>query len=103
MKDKQQQQHIKYLRAKHKVEEIKKYYGHLSVYLIVNLFISCRKVYRNIENGESLLEAILAFDTFTIWFFWGIGLAFHTFKVFGFDFFLGKDWEQRKIQEYLEK
>ena len=103
MNEKQRQQQVTYLRAKQKVEELRKYYGHLSVYLLANLFISCRKVFLKIENGSDLLEAILDFDTFAIWIFWGIGLAFHTFKVFGFDFLLGKDLEQRKIQEYLEK
>jgi len=30
---------------------------------------------------------------------WGMGLIFHGFTVFGY----GKSWEERKIQEILEK
>jgi hypothetical protein len=30
---------------------------------------------------------------------WGIGVAAHAFQVFG----IGKDWEERQIQKYLEK
>jgi hypothetical protein len=28
-------------------------------------------------------------------------LVFHTLKVFGFPFFMGKNWEERKIKEYM--
>ena len=30
---------------------------------------------------------------------WGIGLIFHAFGVFGY----GKDWEERKIREIMQK
>jgi hypothetical protein len=30
---------------------------------------------------------------------WGLGLSFHAFGVFGY----GKSWEERKIQEILNK
>ncbi|VAW22464.1 hypothetical protein MNBD_BACTEROID04-389, partial [hydrothermal vent metagenome] len=35
--------------------------------------------------------------------FWGIGLAFHAFSVFGMDFILGKKWEERKIEEIINR
>ncbi|WP_431166446.1 2TM domain-containing protein [Tenacibaculum halocynthiae] len=92
----------KYFRAQKKVEELKKYYVHLSVYIIVNIFISVKKIVRNVDNGETFQEAFFDFGTFATWFFWGIGLVFHTFKVFGFDFFLGKNWEERKIKEHMD-
>jgi len=36
-------------------------------------------------------------------FFWGIGLAFHAFKVFGLFGILGHNWEARKIKELMDK
>lgn len=34
---------------------------------------------------------------------WGIGLAFHAFAVHGRDSVFGRDWEERKVREYLEQ
>jgi hypothetical protein len=36
-------------------------------------------------------------------FFWGIGLVAHGFSVFVPQWFLGNDWEERKIKEIMEK
>ncbi|MGG8495136.1 2TM domain-containing protein [Tenacibaculum sp. TC6] len=96
-------QEQKYLRAKKRVDEIKRYYIHLAVYIAVNLFISIKKIVRNMNGGETFEEALLDFNTFSLWIFWGIGIVFHTFRVFGFDFFMGKNWEERKIKEFMEK
>jgi hypothetical protein len=36
--------------------------------------------------------------------FWGIGIAIHASKVFVLkDRFLGKEWEEKKIKEMMEK
>lgn len=91
----------KYLQAKKRVDELKGYYWHLATYLIVNVFISASKISRNLNNGETFEQAFFDFNTFGLWFVWGIGLAFHTFKTFGFHFFLGKNWEERKIKEFM--
>ena len=45
---------------------------------------------------------------FDLWFFWpmlgcGIGVLFHGMKVFNYMPFFGKDWEEKKIQEFMEK
>ena len=34
---------------------------------------------------------------------WGIGLVFHAVKVFGLNPFFGKNWEERKIKEYMQE
>jgi len=36
-------------------------------------------------------------------FAWGIGLAFHASKVFGFNPFLGKDWEESQIKKFMDE
>ncbi|MCK5638887.1 MAG: 2TM domain-containing protein, partial [Flavobacteriaceae bacterium] len=40
---------------------------------------------------------------FTTAFFWGIGLMFHAYGVFGKNLLFSKDWEERKIKEIIEK
>ncbi|NHF59455.1 2TM domain-containing protein [Flavobacteriaceae bacterium TP-CH-4] len=89
-------------RAMEKVRELKGFYIHLTVYLIVNSFISVSKMIRNLGNGESFTEAFWDLGTFFVWLAWGIGLAFHAAKVFGFSVF-SKDWEERQIQKYIEE
>jgi hypothetical protein len=34
---------------------------------------------------------------------WGIGVASHAMKVFNWFPFLNKDWEQRKIKQFMEE
>jgi two-component system, LytTR family, sensor kinase len=82
----------KYLRAVERVHDIKEFYGSLISYCIVIpilIFINLRYVPH--------------FQWFWFPMFgWGIGLVFHGFKAFSYNPFLGKDWEERKIKEYME-
>lgn len=88
----------KFERAKKKVHSISRFYKHLMVYVLVNLFLISLK-YFNLEPSEQFFK----FNTFSTAFFWGIGLAFHALSVFGPGFFLGNDWEEKKIQEIMDK
>lgn len=90
-------------RAKKRVEELKGFYIHLTVYILVNTFISTMKIVRDLGDGESFGEAFWDFGTFAVWFFWGIGMFFHGVKVFSYNPFFGKDWERRQIQKYMDK
>lgn len=83
----------KYKLAKERVKEIKDFYSHLIIYLIVNLLIF-------------LINYIVSPGVY--WFYWpligwGIGLAIHWTQVFGLDRFFGKDWEERKIEEIVNE
>ena len=78
-----------YARAKKRVEQLKGFYGNLTSYCIVIPTL-----------------ALINYNTFWgfQWFWfpmlgWGLGLSFHAFGVFGY----GKSWEERKIQEILNK
>lgn len=94
----------KYLRAKKRVEELKKYYRHLTIYVVINSILSIYKVTQDIRGGDTLDEALLDFDNFSLWIWWGIGIAFHTYKTFSGKFlFMNKDWEDRKIKEYMDE
>lgn len=95
-------QEQKYIRAKKKVEELKGFYTHLVVYIAVNLFISITRIVQEMQDGFTFEESFFDFSTYAVWIFWGIGLVFHGMKVFGFNFILGKDWEDKKIKEYMD-
>ena len=78
-----------YLRAKKRVDELKGFYGNLTSYCIV-------------IPSLTLINYITYWDH--KWFIypmlgWGLGVTFHAIGVFGY----GKSWEERKIQEIINK
>ena len=89
----QYQEEERYYKAKKKVEEIKGFYGNLTAYIVVNI-------------GLMVLNLVTSPEY--LWFFWpllgwGIGVAVHGMVVFNYMPFLGKDWEEQKIKEFMEK
>ena len=86
-------------RAKKRVEEIKGFFGHLTAYVIVNLIIIGRHLYHNHSEGEALFQLPMLLTPF----FWGIGLAFHYMNTFKVNPFFSKDWEERKLQEFIKE
>jgi hypothetical protein len=44
-----------------------------------------------------------SFENFSVWFFWGIGIVGHWLHVFGMNIFFSRNWEERKIKEYMDK
>ena len=93
-----------YIRAKKRVKDIKGFYIHLVVYIAVNIFISGIIIYGLTTSGDTFSEALTNFGTYSTWLFWGIGMFFHWLGVFGFKSLgFGKDWEERKIKEMMEK
>lgn len=83
-----------YIRAQKKVKKIIGFYWHLASYVIVNIFLI---LMIGRANGN-----FWSFGNFLTPIFWGIGLFFHFFNVFGPDFMFGKNWEQRKIKEFMD-
>lgn len=83
--------------AKRQVEKIKGFYTHLFIYLIINVFIIASAFF----DRPFTFDNFFRFSTFATAFFWGIGIVAHWSGVFGKNIFFGKDWEQRKIQEYM--
>jgi hypothetical protein len=88
----------RYRRAQERVRAVRGFYIHLGVYLIVNTGIFLLNWVLRVVNGPS-----------QNWFFywvllgWGIGVLINGFVVFGPDRFLGHEWEERKIREYMAK
>jgi len=83
----------RYIQARKKVESIKGFYGNLVAFVLVNAIL----IFINLYTSPQYL-----------WFFWpllwwGVGVVFHGLKVFEVFPTLGKDWEERKIKEFMEK
>ena len=90
-------------KAKKRVEELKGFYIHLMVYVLVNIMISLVIVVSHMHEGDSFIEATFDFATVSTWLFWGIGVFFHALKVFSYSPFFSKDREERQIQKYIEE
>ncbi len=77
-----------YIKAKERVEKLKGFYGNLISYCCVIPVL----IFINLSTG--------GFQWF--WFpmmGWGLGVCFHAFDTFGY----GKSWEDKKIQQILNK
>ncbi len=82
----------RYYYAKQQVEKIKGFYIHLAIYCIfVFVFI-----------GLNIWTTSFPWAIFPI-VGWGLGVLGHAMETFGINPFLGKDWEQRKIKELMDK
>lgn len=82
-----------------RVKRIKGFYTHLTVYILVNIFILIPDTNQGIFGNEEFWR----WENFSTTLFWGIGLAIHALSVFGKDLFFSVNWEDRKIKEYMEK
>ncbi|WP_282031846.1 2TM domain-containing protein [Winogradskyella eximia] len=98
---KEQDSNLKFLKAKNKVEKLKRFYTHLGVYFVINTIITVVKVMSNMNMGETFYQAFYDFSTLATWLVWGIAIALHAFSVFGLPLILGEDWEERKIEKYM--
>jgi 2TM domain len=92
-----------YSRARYKVDRIRGFYKHLAAYIIINSLILGIKIIKNFNFGDSNFDLWVDINFYGIWLFWGIGLAFHAFAVFGTDYFFGKNWEENKINQIMEE
>ncbi len=81
-----------YKEAKKRVEEEKKFYTHLGVYIVMNTFF----VILNLVTSPDHL-----------WFYWpmlgwGLGLFLQGVRVFT-NMGLSQDWEERRIEKHMKK
>ena len=89
---------IKYQQALKRVKKIKGFYSHLMVYVVINTMLLIVN-YKNMDVNENFWR----WQTFNTFLFWGIGLLAHGFSVFMPGMLMGKDWEEKKINELMEK
>jgi len=87
-------QENRYYRAKERVREMKKFYSSLMLYVVFISFLAALNYYTNQWHYMWFLWAAFG---------WGIGLVFHAAKAFNWAPFMNKDWEDRKIKEFMER
>ena len=88
----------RYFRAKKKVENIKGFYIHAFIYVIINLVLLLI-IYSAYTNKSEFVNL----GTFSTALGWGVGLAIHAFGVFGRDVFFGADWEAKKMKQFISR
>jgi hypothetical protein len=89
----------RYNLAYKRVKRIKGFYVHALVYVLVNAFL----IISSFDKSSFATENFFKWETFSTALFWGIGLTAHGLSVFGRNLFFGANWEERKIQELMEK
>lgn len=82
-----------YKRAQKRVKEIKGFYSHLFTYIMV---ISGLVIFNLLTSPKYL------------WFYWpmfgwGIGVVCHGISTFNFNPFFNKDWEEKKLKQFIEE
>lgn len=82
-----------YIKARKKVEDIKGFYGNLFSYIVVMGGLALLNICTTPNNLWVIYPALG----------WGIGVVIHFISVFNVLPFLGRDWEEKKIRELLEK
>lgn len=79
--------------ARKRVKELKGFYSNLVTYVIVNIFLAAVNIITS-PGHYWFIWVVIG---------WGIGLAFQAFSVFGKNILFGRQWEERKIKEYMDK
>ena len=83
----------RYYQARKRVEEIRKFYEHLAVFVLCNPVL----IVVNLMTSPGYLWFIWSLLG------WGFAVTMHGLKVFKILPFFDKEWEERKINEILEK
>ncbi len=81
----------RYERAKEKVEKIKGFYMNLLSYCIIIPFLAILN-YNTTSFPWAIFPALG----------WGFGVLAHGFQAYDYNPFLGKNWEAKKMREYME-
>jgi sensor histidine kinase YesM len=83
----------RYIRARKQVDKIKELYHNLAAYLIVIPLLAYVN-YRTYWEFKWFFFPMLG---------WGVGILFHFLDAFGYNWFLGKNWEEKKIRELMNQ
>lgn len=81
-----------YLRAKRRVEEIKGFYGNLIAYIIIMPLLAWLN-HRSTDFPWVIFPAVG----------WGLGVILNGMSAYGYNPILGKNWEERKIREFMSE
>jgi hypothetical protein len=93
----------RYILAKKRVEKVSKFYKHLAVYVVVNIFLTAIFIVGDLNDGDTFKEAVFNYHNYKIWFFWGLGILYQALNVLGVNMIFNKSWEERKIKEFMNE
>ena len=92
-----EKEELLYLKAQQSVNQLRWFYVHFVGYLVVVGLVIWNLII--IEN-TAYTDAILAINYSTI-FIWGFFLVLHAIRVFKKRTFFNKEWEEKKIKEFM--
>ncbi|WP_324026505.1 2TM domain-containing protein [Maribacter sp. BPC-D8] len=87
-------ENTKYNRAKERVEEIKTFYGKVASAIVTILIVAAINYYLNEWRHAWFLWVVFGLS---------ISLFFKANKIFNLNPFMNRDWEERKLQEFLQQ
>ena len=94
----------KFEKAQRKIVQIKSFYNHAAVFVIINaiLLFSKEKMSTALFGEDALVHPnAMNWIEWNIY-IWGAGLLLHALYVFGKVPFFIKKWEDRQINKYME-
>ncbi len=84
---------IQYLKAQKKAREIRDFYINLSLFcLFIPVIISINLIF--VPEFHWFWFSIIG---------WGTGVVFHGLSTFNFQPFMSHNWEERKIQQFIDQ
>lgn len=99
----------KRIKAENRLKDLTKYYKHVIAYILVNLmliFLSFTFTFKFlISFNFRMTNKFNDFENgvLPIWVVWGVILLADTARVFILPKFFSKDWEERKINQFLKE
>jgi hypothetical protein len=82
-----------YNQAKKRVRRIRNFYSHLAMYVALSTFLTFVNYFTS--PGHWWVK--------WVWIGWGIGVFFNGLGLYKKNILFGDSWEERKIQEEMEK
>lgn len=88
-----------YLKAVKKVKAIRGFYIHLAAFIIISIAMAIvTALYINPYNRELFIWLVLS-----VFISWLVGIIIHSVCVFGSRIIFSKNWEERKLEEFIEE
>lgn len=84
----------KYLKAKKRVKDLKNFYTNVMMYVFFICALAGLNYYVNELRNPWFLWAAFG---------WGIGIFFQAIKVFNWTPLIGRNWEERKMKQFMEE
>lgn len=98
-------EYTKFKKAQRRIMQIKSFYNHLIVFVIINavLLLSKDRIAIALFGEEALVHPdAMNWIEWNIY-IWGVGLLIHALFVFGRVPFFIKKWEERQIKKYMSE